>query len=607
MRAIDAHPELTLQLVVGASALLDRYGTVLDLIEKDGFHPRRARVHADRRRDARDDAKSTGLGLLELPTAFERLKPDVVITVGDRFETMATALAATYMNIPLAHTMGGEVSGNIDESIRHAVDQVRARALPRLHRRADRIVRMGEEPERVHVVGCPRMDLVAEVLAEGNDGLSQLFEDGVGGSFDLDEQFVLVSQHPVTSEYGDGEEQMTKTLQAVEQLGLPAVVLWPNADAGSEDVSRGAAEVARAPRRQPHALLQEPATSDYIKLMSRTACLIGNSSSAIREGSFIGTPAVNIGSRQVGRQRGSNVIDVGYDTAEIVAALRSQVEHGSYEGEPIYGDGHAGERIADVLSRAEISLDKRMTYLNVRRRPDPRARGSKGIPPQEPGHLSPASAARWTVEAHSPRSLSNARLSRPTTRRSLPWRFRWRAANARSARPSSRAACERRCSPPCSIRHESPASSDGRLERFGAPSETATAAISSSSVETSCVRQPPRRVPPHRPGEQRLAGDRCQVLAGNAFRAAARGDQGDDGHQYVMRLSSEILARAKRTSRSASPAWARHRRSLALVASVLDLRAKRCTISACRSPRRSRWSHAGARPGGCRCHRRPYR
>src|ERR1051326_9579663 len=125
-------------------------------------------------------AKSTGLGLLELPTAFGRLEPDVVITVGDRFETMSTALAATYMNIPLAHTMGGEVSGNIDESIRHAVTKFAHVHFPACSDAAERIVRMGEDPETVHVVGCPRMDLVAEVLARPGGGLSAIFAEGRG-------------------------------------------------------------------------------------------------------------------------------------------------------------------------------------------------------------------------------------------------------------------------------------------------------------------------------------------------------------------------------------------------------------------------------------------
>jgi UDP-hydrolysing UDP-N-acetyl-D-glucosamine 2-epimerase len=310
-------------------------------------------------------AKSTGLGLLELPTAFERLQPDVVITVGDRFETMATALAATYMNIPLAHTMGGEVSGNIDESIRHAVTKFAHVHFPACTDAAERIVRMGEEPERVHVVGCPRMDLVAETLAEtdGNgNGLSELFNVGVGGTFDLDRPFLLVSQHPVTTEYGDGERQIEETLAGLQELDLPAVMLWPNADAGSEHVARGIRKFREHEDDSRLHFFKNLPTPDYIRLMAKTACLVGNSSSAIREGSFIGTPAVNVGPRQEGRQRGSNIMDVGYDRREIADAVRAQVEHGSYESEPIYGDGHAGERIAEILSGAEIRINKRITY-----------------------------------------------------------------------------------------------------------------------------------------------------------------------------------------------------------------------------------------------------
>src|SRR5713101_8340991 len=164
MRAIAAHPALELQLVVGASAILDRYGSVVDLIEEDGFTPA-AKVHMLIEGETPATmAKSTGLGLLELPTVFDMLKPDCVLTVGDRFETMATTLAAAYMNIPVAHTMGGEVSGTIDESIRHAVTKFAHIHFPANAQAAERIVRMGEDPRTVHVVGCPRVDLVAEIV-----------------------------------------------------------------------------------------------------------------------------------------------------------------------------------------------------------------------------------------------------------------------------------------------------------------------------------------------------------------------------------------------------------------------------------------------------------
>ncbi len=362
MRAIEAHPELELQLVVGASALLDRYGTVLDLIERDGFEPDERVFMLIEGETPGTMAKSTGLGLLELPTAFERLEPDVVITVGDRFETMATALAATYMNIPLAHTMGGEVSGNIDESIRHAVTKFAHVHFPASQGAAERIVRMGEEPESVHMVGCPRMDLVAEVLRDGSDGLSDLFRFGVGGSFSLDEPFLIVSQHPVTTEYGDGERQIDETLRAVQDVGVPAVVLWPNADAGAEHIARGIRKFREHEDDSRLHFFKNLPTDDYIKLLKRTACIVGNSSSAIREGSFIGTPAVNIGTRQEGRDRGSNVIDVGYDRGDIATAIRAQVEHGPYGHEPIYGSGDAGEKIAAILSERPLSIHKRMTF-----------------------------------------------------------------------------------------------------------------------------------------------------------------------------------------------------------------------------------------------------
>jgi UDP-hydrolysing UDP-N-acetyl-D-glucosamine 2-epimerase len=362
MEAIERHPNLRLQLVVGASALLDRYGTVLELIEDDGFEPDEKVFMLIEGETPSTMAKSTGLGLLELPTAFERLEPDVVITVGDRFETMATALAATYMNIPLAHTMGGEVSGNIDESIRHAVTKFAHLHFPACTDAAERIIKMGEPRDRVHVVGCPRMDLVAQVLEQPGNNLSRLFQEGVGGTFDLDAPFVIVSQHPVTHEYGQGVQQVTETLMAVEELGLPAIVLWPNADAGAEQIATGIRTFREHHDDSKLHFFKNIPAQDYLRLMGRTACIVGNSSSAIREGSFIGTPAVNIGPRQEGRQRGSNVIDTGYDRAEIGDAIRAQIEHGPYDHEPIYGDGHAGDRIAAILAENEISIHKRMSY-----------------------------------------------------------------------------------------------------------------------------------------------------------------------------------------------------------------------------------------------------
>jgi UDP-hydrolysing UDP-N-acetyl-D-glucosamine 2-epimerase len=364
MSAIRAHPELTLQIVVGASALLDRFGSVVDVIERDGFVPD-ARVNMIVEGETPVTmAKSTGLGLLELPTLFELLKPDVVITVGDRFETMATAVAGAYMNIPLAHTMGGEVTGTIDESIRHAITKLAHVHFPANKQAAERILRLGEDPAAVHVVGCPRMDLVAEVTANGSVEIDAgwLEREGVGGHLHIDQKYLLVSQHPVTTEYGRAEEQITETLLALKDLAMPTIMLWPNVDAGSEDIARGMRKFREHHQLDFIRFYKNFPVETYLRLMQGAACLVGNSSSSIREGAFLGTPAVNIGTRQDGRERGPNVIDAPHDRQVIAEAVRRQVEHGPYPSAHIYGDGKAGARIAEVLARTPLHVQKRIQY-----------------------------------------------------------------------------------------------------------------------------------------------------------------------------------------------------------------------------------------------------
>jgi UDP-hydrolysing UDP-N-acetyl-D-glucosamine 2-epimerase len=363
LRAIQAHPDLELQLIVGASAILDRYGAVVDLMVADGFEPA-ARLHMLVEGETPATmAKSTGLGLIELPTVLAGLGPDVVITVGDRFETMATTLAAAYMNIPIAHTMGGEVTGTIDESIRHAVTKFAHIHFPASEDAKARIIRLGERPEDVHLVGCPRIDLVAEILASDTDVDRRVFAEGVGDEIDLDQPFVLVSQHPVTTEYGSGEAQITATLEAVRKTGMQAIVLWPNADAGSDDISRGIRKWREQGRDEGMHFFKNLPIATYVRLMARTACLVGNSSSGVREGAYIGTPVVDIGTRQNGRERGANVVSSTHDTAAISEALAAQIAHGRYQMDATYGDGRAGQRIADILAGIDhVDVQKMITY-----------------------------------------------------------------------------------------------------------------------------------------------------------------------------------------------------------------------------------------------------
>lgn len=364
MRAVKEHPDLTLQVVAGASAILDRYGNVVNVVEQDGFTVDERVYMIIEGETPVTMAQSTGLGLIELARVFDRLKPDVVITVGDRFETMATAVASAYMNIPLAHTMGGEVTGTIDESVRHAITKLAHIHFPANKQAAERIVKMGELPEHVYDVGCPRMDLISELAEKHKDMNDSAFmaKDGVGAEIDLSKPYLVVMQYPVTTEYGQGEQQIMETLMALEELKIPTVMLWPNADAGSDDVARGMRKFRETHECEYIRFYKNLPTQVFIPLMMHCACMVGNSSSGIRETSFLGVPAVNIGTRQSGRDHDTNVITTGYDKKEIVEAIKKQIAHGKYPQSHLYGDGKTGKRIADILATAQVSVQKRLTY-----------------------------------------------------------------------------------------------------------------------------------------------------------------------------------------------------------------------------------------------------
>ena len=361
MGAIQEHPDLELKTIVGASALLYRFGHAVDVIRKDGFEPA-ARVYSIvEGENPTTMAKSTGMAIMDLSTQFENLRPDVVLTVADRFETIATAIAASYMNIPVAHTQGGEVTGSIDESVRHAVTKLAHVHFPATEQAADYLLRMGEEPGRVHLTGCPAIDLIANLdLSLPGD----LFESnrGVGAKLDTNQPYLVVLQHPVTTEFGQGFEQIQETLAAVLALDVQTAWLWPNVDAGSDDVSKGLRlHRERIGDGKLH-FYRNFSPEDYARLIANAACLIGNSSSGLREGAFLGTPTVNIGTRQADREHGPNVIHADHNRTDIEAKARTQIAHGLYGRSAMFGEGDAGQKIANILACAEVNVQKRLTY-----------------------------------------------------------------------------------------------------------------------------------------------------------------------------------------------------------------------------------------------------
>ena len=363
LAAIRDHPDLELQLVVAASALLDRYGNAIEAIMRDGFKPDHKVYMVLEGENLVTSAKSTGIGLSELATVFDNLRPDAVVTVADRYETLATAVAASYMNIPVVHVQGGEVTGSIDEKVRHSVTKLSNLHLVSTKLARERVIRLGEDPETVVLTGCPSIDIAAEVAARPELDFDPFQKyGGVGPKTDLSRGYLVVMQHPVTTEYEEARRQVEETLYAVKDFGLPVIWFWPNADAGSDGTSKGIRVFREKEHPEDFHLFRNMFPEDFLRLLVHSTAIVGNSSVAVRECSFLSVPAVNIGSRQQGRERGRNVKDVEHDRAAIAAAIRDHMRDGRVPSDHLYGDGRAGGRIADCLSRAELRIEKRLTY-----------------------------------------------------------------------------------------------------------------------------------------------------------------------------------------------------------------------------------------------------
>ena len=361
--AIKNNPNLELQLVVAASALLERYGSAVNYIEKDGFEISSKVFNVLEGENLTAAAKTTGIGILELSTVFDNLKPDMVVTIADRFETMATAIAATYMNIPLVHIQGGEVTGNIDEKVRHAITKLADYHLVASEGAKERVLKMGESEDSVFNTGCPSIDLAKNILENPTLNYNPYQKyGGVGTSPNLDKGYIVVMQHPVTTEYLDSRHHINETLFAIQNISLPVLWFWPNVDAGADGTSTGIRAFREKYKPQNIHFFKNMEGEDFLRLLVNSKCLIGNSSVGIRECAYLGVPVVNIGTRQNKRERGNNVIDVSYDKNEIEKAILNAIKNKKPENSKIYGDGNAGENIANLLETLPLKFHKTITY-----------------------------------------------------------------------------------------------------------------------------------------------------------------------------------------------------------------------------------------------------
>ena len=359
LEAINKHEDLVLQLIVAGSALIKRYGNAIKVIEDDGFKVDAKVYNVLEVENETAMAKTTSIAILELSNVFYNLKPDAVLTIADRYETLGTSIAASYQNIPLIHLQGGEITGNIDEKVRHAntklADIHLVSSLPSM----ERVIRMGEDSNFVFNTGCPSLDLASDILDSPKLDFDPLKKyGGVGANLDISKGYLIVMQHPETNHYKDSRKHIIETLEVIKELKIPTLWFWPNVDAGSDGTSSGIRYFRENFDLNHVHFFKNMAPNDFLRLLYNSLGLIGNSSAGIRECCFLGVKAVNIGMRQVGRERGKNVIDVDYNRKEIKNAINKLINSKKSDQDYLYGDGNSGNKIANILAKVELKYTK---------------------------------------------------------------------------------------------------------------------------------------------------------------------------------------------------------------------------------------------------------
>lgn len=365
LHALNDDPEVELDIIVAGASMIDRFGRLSTMLEDDGLEVTRELYNLLESGTTEGAAKTTGLSMLEFTNEMTRLDPDVVITIGDRYETMAVTLSASYLNIPVVHTHGGEITASIDEKVRHATTKMADYHVVCTEQSKEIVQRLGEEPERVFLTGDPSMDPAADVLAEDEPYDPQPEYECEGDRIDVTEPYLVVQYHPVHTDYDSEYDKTWEVLEAVADQEMGVFWFWPNMDAGNTEVSR-AIEDFRA-ERDPDSFVffVNLHPKDYLRLVTNAACYIGNSSVGVRECSFLGQPAVNVGDRQENRERAENVVDVPIERDAIATAIREQIAVGSYPQSTLYGDGEAGQRVKDVIVETELTLKPPMDPVNL--------------------------------------------------------------------------------------------------------------------------------------------------------------------------------------------------------------------------------------------------
>ena len=355
---MEKNPDIDLELAVTGMHLMEEFGMTVNDIEKDGFNFHRVNA------TFQEDNKSSMVNFIGefiklLSQLVLKINPDIILLLGDRGEMLCGAIVGAYLSIPTAHIHGGEITSTVDEYARHAITKLVNIHLPATEKSAERIIKMGENPDTVFVVGAPGLDYILNEKLIDSKIISTKY------NLKLSEPIILLVQHPITSKSKDAAQQVRETLDALVELKNQTVIIYPNADAGGRKII----ELIKRYENYPfiHTYKNIPSI-DYLSLMKIASVIVGNSSSGIIEAPSFKLPAVNIGSRQECRERASNIIDVDHDKEEIKKAIIKAIYDIKFKEiiqnyENPYGDGKTGKRVSDILSNIKLDnnlMDKKL-------------------------------------------------------------------------------------------------------------------------------------------------------------------------------------------------------------------------------------------------------
>ncbi len=352
---------LNQHLICAGTMVLERFGKVSEIVKKDGFKVDSELYFEVEGSIPATMAKSIGIGVLQFSDEFQRINPDLVLIIGDRYEAFAAAIAAAYMNIPIAHIQGGEVSGSIDDSARNAITKLSHIHFPATERSKKFIANMGEDINKIYNFGCPVGDYILNLP---DDLKWEDISGGLGGKIDINKDFLLVIFHPDTLDYLNQANFAKSLINVLDEISMPTIWLWPNIDAGSDSISKTIRIFREHNKAEWLYLIKNLKPEVFQKLLKKTSCAIGNSSSFVRDTTFTGTPVVLCGDRQSFRESGPNLISSSFEQDEIKKNILTQINHGRYKPSNLYGDGNTSTKIVNILKSIDLKVEKIISYLD---------------------------------------------------------------------------------------------------------------------------------------------------------------------------------------------------------------------------------------------------